>query len=201
MEAELVSDFSRVHGILRFELVAFSSVRGTSLDSAYGQILLVGKDQKKSVPQLVLVEHTLELLAGLDDTVAIVAVNYKDDTLGVLEIMPPEGADLVLTTDIPHGELNVLILDRLNVEACRPACQSHSLVIVGVRLDAPIVGIVVTISPSLSLYRMVVFPAASKPTIKMRISFLPHSLSKSFENVRPMVAVGARVESARRNGE
>jgi hypothetical protein len=53
----------------------------------------------------------------------------------------------------------------------------------------PIVGMVVTISPSLSLYRMVVFPAASNPTIKILISFLPQSLSKSFENVRPMFAV------------
>jgi hypothetical protein len=52
------------------------------------------------------------------------------------------------------------------------------------------VGMVVTISPSFSLYRMVVFPAASKPTMRMRISFFPHSLSKSFENVRPMIAVG-----------
>ena len=55
----------------------------------------------------------------------------------------------------------------------------------------PIVGMVVTISPSLSLYRMVVFPAASKPTIKIRISFFPHSLSKSFENVRPMITAEA----------
>jgi hypothetical protein len=36
---------------------------------------------------------------------------------------------------------------------------------------------------------MVVFPAASKPTIRMRISFLPQSLSKSFEKVRPIFAV------------
>lgn len=32
--------------------------------------------------------------------------------------------------------------------------------------DIPIVGIVVTISPSFSLYKIVVFPAASSPTIK-----------------------------------
>jgi len=53
----------------------------------------------------------------------------------------------------------------------------------------PIVGMVVTISPSFSLYRIVVFPAASKPTIRIRISFFPQSRSKSLENVRPMVAV------------
>ena len=32
----------------------------------------------------------------------------------------------------------------------------------------PMVGMVVTISPSLSLYKMVVFPAASRPTIKCK---------------------------------
>jgi hypothetical protein len=30
----------------------------------------------------------------------------------------PQGTDLVLTTDIPHGELNVLVFDGLDVEAC-----------------------------------------------------------------------------------
>lgn len=49
-------------------------------------------------------------------------------------------------------------------------------------------GIVVTISPSFSLYRIVVFPAASKPTIRILISFFPQSRSKSLENVRPMIA-------------
>jgi hypothetical protein len=90
---------------------------------AYGQILLVGEHQKESIPELVLVQHSLELLTGLDDTVAIVAVNNEDDTLSVLEVMPPERTDLVLTADIPHGELNVLVLDGLDVETCGSACQ------------------------------------------------------------------------------
>lgn len=30
--------------------------------------------------------------------------------------MSPEGPDLVLTTDIPHGEGNVVVLDGLDVE-------------------------------------------------------------------------------------
>lgn len=47
---------------------------------------------------------------------------------------------------------------------------------------------VVTISPSFNLYRMVVFPAASRPTIKIRISFLPHILSNNLEKVRPILA-------------
>lgn len=53
------------------------------------------------------------------------------------------------------------------------------------RDNLPMVGMVVTISPSLSLYKMVVLPAASRPTIKIRISFLPKK-SKSFEKLKPI---------------
>ena len=88
-------------------------------DEAYGQILLVGEDEEKSVPQLVLVQHALELLTRFNNTVAIVAVDDEDDTLGVLEVMPPQRTDLVLTADVPHGELDVLVLDSLDVEPCR----------------------------------------------------------------------------------
>ena len=109
-------------------------------------------------------------------------------------------AYLVLATDIPHGERDVLVLDGLDVEACgrsrterRGRGQSSAPVrprrrfetcderrgkfgrrISSASLDAgdgsscggylPMVGMVVTISPSLSLYRMVVLPAASRPT-------------------------------------
>ena len=84
----------------------------------YGQILLVGEHQEESITELVLVQHALQLLTGLDDTIPIVAVNHEDDTLGVLEVVAPEGADLVLTTHVPHGKLNVLVLDGLDVETC-----------------------------------------------------------------------------------
>jgi hypothetical protein len=82
----------------------------------YRKILLVGKDQQDGVSQLILVEHALEFLTGLNDTVTIVAVDDEDDTLGVLEVMSPQRTDLVLTTDVPHGELDVLVLDSLDVE-------------------------------------------------------------------------------------
>ena len=85
----------------------------------HGQILLVGEDEEKGIPQLVLVQHALELLTRLNNTVAIVAVDDEDDALGVLEVMPPQRSDLVLTADIPHGELNVLVFDSLDVETCK----------------------------------------------------------------------------------
>lgn len=54
----------------------------------------------------------------------------------------------------------------------------------------PIVGMVVTISPSLSLYKIVVFPAASRPTMRILISFFPNKPLKRAENVLPIAAVG-----------
>lgn len=81
------------------------------------QILLVGEDQEESVPELILVQHALQLLPCLNNTVAIVGVDNEDNTLGVLEVMPPQRPDLVLSSDIPYGELNVLVLDSLDVES------------------------------------------------------------------------------------
>ena len=82
----------------------------------YGKILLVGEDEEQCVPKLILVQHTLQLLASLDHTVTIVAVYHEDDPLSVLEVMPPQRPDLVLATHVPHGELDILVLNRLNVE-------------------------------------------------------------------------------------
>jgi hypothetical protein len=87
--------------------------------TTHRQILLVGENQEKGVPQLVLVQHTLQLLASLGNTVTIVAVDDEDDTLSVLEVMSPQGTDLVLATDIPHGELDVAVLDGFDVKALR----------------------------------------------------------------------------------
>lgn len=165
----------------------------------YRQILLIGKDQEQSIPQLIFVQHTLQLLTSLYHTVTIVAVNNKDDTLGILEVVPPKRPDLVLSTDIPYGKLDVLVLDRLNIEAFGDfGCVSLDTIwnsrSSDMGLYEPMVGIVVTISPSLSLYRIVVLPAASRPTIKILISLLPHSLSNNFEKVRPMTRVGCRLQ-------
>lgn len=98
VQAKLIRDLSSVHGVR--------------------QILLVGEDEQQSISQLVLVQHSLQLLAGLDDTVTIVAVDDEDDALRVLEVMSPQRSDLVLSTHIPHRELDVLVLDRLDVETC-----------------------------------------------------------------------------------
>merc|ERR1719453_817858 len=97
VEAELVSDLGGVHRV--------------------GQVLLVGEDEQHRLAELVLVEHAVQLVAGLSDTVAIVGIDDEDDTLRVLVVVAPERADLVLAAHVPHRERDVLVLDGLDVEA------------------------------------------------------------------------------------
>lgn len=97
MQAQLIRNLSGIHSIR--------------------QILLVGEDEEESIPEFIFIEHALQLLAGLNDTVAIVAVDDKDDALRVLEVVAPQRPDLVLTADVPDGELDVLVFDCFDVEA------------------------------------------------------------------------------------
>ena len=55
--------------------------------------------------------HFLELVLSLGDTLAVVRVDDEDESLRVLEVMPPQRSDLVLAAHVPHGEANVLVLD------------------------------------------------------------------------------------------
>lgn len=123
-----------------------------SLNSSYWKILFVGEDKEKSVTELVLIQHALQFLSGLDNTITIVGVDDEDDTLGVLVVVAPEWSDLVLTTNVPHGELNVLVLYGLNVEAWLLLV----LVLVrSVRHFVPIVGMVVLDSVSGCFHRVI----------------------------------------------
>lgn len=76
--------------------------------------------------------------------------------------MPPQGTNLVLSSDIPHGERDVLVLNGLDVESCEEVSMFAAPAMTSQHI--PIVGMVVTISPNFNLYRMVVLPAASRPT-------------------------------------
>ena len=97
VEAELLGDIGGGHGL--------------------GEILLVGEDEEDGVAELILGKHLLELITGLSDTSRVVGVDDEDNTIGVLEVVTPEGAELILTSHIPHGELEVLVLDGLHVES------------------------------------------------------------------------------------
>jgi len=82
-----------------------------------GKILLVGEDEEDGVPEFVLVQHPVELFLGLAHSLSVVAIHHEDQPLRVLEVVPPEWSDLVLTADVPDGEGNVFVLDGFDVEA------------------------------------------------------------------------------------
>jgi len=71
VEAELISDLGSVHGVR--------------------QILLVGEDEEESITKLILIQHPLQLLASLRNTLSIIGVDNENDTLGVLEVCRKEG--------------------------------------------------------------------------------------------------------------
>lgn len=97
VESELVGELGGGHGV--------------------GQVLLVGEHEQDGVPELVLLQHVGELLLRLGDSLPVVAVDDVYETLSVLEVVPPQGTDLVLAADVPHSEADVLVLDGLDVEA------------------------------------------------------------------------------------
>ena len=116
VETKLVGNLGSVHGVLATFISSKSRIN-LCLSKTHGQILFVGKDQQQRISELILVQHSLQLLTCLADTLSIVGIDHKDDTLGVLEVVAPQRTDLVLSTDIPHGERDVLVLDRLDVES------------------------------------------------------------------------------------
>ena len=108
VETKLVRDLSSVHRVR--------------------QILLVRENEQERIAQLILVEHALQLLTSLRNTLTVVRVDHEDDTLGVLEVfmsantartVAPQRTDLVLATDIPHGERDVFVFHGLDVETYR----------------------------------------------------------------------------------
>jgi hypothetical protein len=103
VEAEALSDFLDLHGV--------------------GQVLLVGENEQNGVTELVLSQHAVELVLGavlisiaIIDTIPIVTVDNEDAALGVLVVVTPERANLVLSSDIPYSEGDILVLDSLDVE-------------------------------------------------------------------------------------
>eukprot|EP00435_Cladocopium_sp_Y103_P048707 s1291_g14.t1 len=80
------------------------------------QVLLVGKDQQHGITHFIFVQHLGEFLSCVLDTIAVVAVNNVDQSIGTLIVMAPERPDLVLASHVPHGKGQVLVLHCLDVE-------------------------------------------------------------------------------------
>ncbi len=140
--------------------------------------------------RLITEQSLLTRCAWLSHAIYRAVACWKGLTLCVLEIMAPQWSNLILTTNVPNRETYILVLHSFNIKTLSTK-HKHLLAFLGANVGKtdlrhlPIVGMVVTISPSFSLYRIVVFPAASSPTIRILISFLPKTL-KRFANKLPM---------------
>ena len=84
VQAELVGDLSSIHRVR--------------------QVLFVGEHQQDRLAQLVLIEHAVQLVARLTHAIAVVRVDHEDDALGILVVMAPQRADLVLAAHICECE-------------------------------------------------------------------------------------------------
>jgi hypothetical protein len=54
------------------------------------------------------------------------ASTHKKVHLCVLEVVTPQGADLVLATHVPHRKVDVLVLHSLHVEPCASEARHES---------------------------------------------------------------------------
>ena len=71
--------------------------------------LLVRKDEHRRVPQLIVVDQRHELVARLADSLAVVGVDHEDERVGAMEVVFPKGSNLGLASDVPHGEVELLV--------------------------------------------------------------------------------------------
>jgi len=82
-----------------------------------GEILLIRKHKENSITELILVQHSVELVSCSINTVRVVRIDHEDETLGILVVVAPQGTDLILAADIPNSKRDVLVLNSLNIEA------------------------------------------------------------------------------------
>jgi len=61
-------------------------------------------------------EKDLQLISCFSRTISVVTVNNEDEALGILEVVPPKWANLVLATNVPNGKVDILVFDSLDVE-------------------------------------------------------------------------------------
>ena len=160
------------------DLCAFSPLTNPL---TFRQVLLVSEDKNDGVPHLSIVNDPVKFLPGLVYPVSVRTVDHENEPLGAGVVVTPERSDLVLTSNILPWNNNVTLLTIVYL-ICLELTQTLNLTFLYVTVSTlnPTVGIVFTDCPSFSLYSIVVFPAASNPSIKILISLLPNTLDRIF---------------------
>lgn len=102
---------------LVLELVELQGISNFLWFHGVSDVLLVGEYKEKTVLHFSVVDDAVKLLLGLLDSGPVGRVNDKDQTLCAAKVVSPERSNLVLATDVPHVEFNVLVGNRLDVES------------------------------------------------------------------------------------
>ena len=130
------------------------------------------------------------------------------------EIPHPNWSHLILAPNIPNSKRNVFVFHSFDIKACDGGRSQQRRF--QTSAFSPMVGMVVTISPNLSLYKIafgvvgketivsysarcpaycqrhsLVLPAASKPTIKILFSSFENRLSNKRLNERPILSASS----------
>ena len=135
----------------------------------------------------------MEFLSRLIDTCAVVAVDDENETLSAGEVVSPKRSDLVLPANVPNVEFHVLVCYRLDVEA---NSRNGGYVLVKFELVEyrcalrSVYGKGLVARPYCNV---LVFPAASRPSMRRRISLEPNILPIIFEIWLPMMASWALI--------
>lgn len=81
------------------------------------EILFVGKYEQQTVLHFTVAQYAVKLLFCLVDTFAVLAVDDEHQTLGASVVVPPEWSNLILSSDVPDIELDVLVCDSFDIES------------------------------------------------------------------------------------
>ena len=65
----------------------------------------------------------LEFICSFLNSISVLTIYNIDEPICVVEVMPPQWSQLLLTTNIPNSEKHILVLYFLHIETCTP-CYS-----------------------------------------------------------------------------
>ena len=92
------------------------------------EILLVGKDKQWDFLECLLLEQGSEFFLALSKSSFVRGVDDVNESIGVVVIVLPVGADSSLTANVPYIELEAVLGEGLDVEPLRGHDGRHVLV-------------------------------------------------------------------------
>ena len=81
------------------------------------QILFICEYEQHGVAKVLISEQCVEFFAALFNSLPVAGVDKIDDTVSVLQVVPPENSESFITSDIPNSQVESRIVDSLDIKA------------------------------------------------------------------------------------